>query len=95
MTVDTDQKQQEKFESATKMLCQLKQIDQPNKGHAYMDIPSMKEVFHVSSYSLLEYMGVDTDISDGVAKMRAATLLGDIVCLHQRNKNPLNYFYTK
>ena len=38
-------------------------------------------------------MGFDTDISDGVAKMRAATLLGDIVRLHQRTKNPLKYVH--
>ena len=30
-------------------------------------------------------MGIDTDISDGVAKMRAETLLGEIVRLHQRD----------
>ena len=38
-------------------------------------------------------MGFDTDISAGVAKMRAATLLGEIVCLHQHTKNPLNYIH--
>ena len=41
-----------------------------------MAIPYVEEVAHVSSYPLLEYMGFDTDISDGVAKMRSATLLG-------------------
>ena len=39
-------------------------------------------------------MGFDAYISDGVAKMRAATLLGEIVRLHQRTKNLLNYFHT-
>ena len=39
-------------------------------------------------------MGFDTDISNGVAKMRAATLLGEIFRLHQRTKNPPNYFHT-
>ena len=36
-------------------------------------------------------MDLDTDISDGVAKMRAATLLGEIVRLHQCTKNLLKY----
>ena len=45
----------------------------------------------MSSYPLIEYMGFDTDISDGVKKMRAATLLGDIVLLHQGTKNILRY----
>ena len=52
------------------------------KGHDDMAIPAVEEVVHVASYPLLEYMGFDTDISDGVAKMRTATLLGDIFCLH-------------
>ena len=39
-------------------------------------------------------MGFDTDISDGVAKSRATTILGDIVCLHQCTKNTLNYVHT-
>ena len=39
-------------------------------------------------------MGFDTDISDGVAKMSAATLLGKIVRLHQHTKNPLKYVHT-
>ena len=39
-------------------------------------------------------MGFDTDISDGVAKMRSATILGGIFRPHQRTKNPLNYFHT-
>ena len=32
-TVDIDQQYQEKVEAAANMLCQLKQRDQPNKGH--------------------------------------------------------------
>ena len=54
----------------------------------------MEEVLYVSSYPVLEYMGFDADISDGVAKMRAAALLGDIVLLHQYTKNPLKYVHT-
>ena len=58
-----------------------------------MDIPDVEEVLHVSSYPLLESMGFDTDIYDGVTKMRAATILGDIVRLHQCNKYPLKYVH--
>ena len=75
MTVDTNQQYQEKVESAANMLCQLKQRDQPNKGHDEMSIPAVEEVVRVSSYPLLEYMGFGTDISDGVAKMRKANIL--------------------
>ena len=39
-------------------------------------------------------MGFDTDISDGVTKMRAATILGDIVRLRQRTKNLMKYVHT-
>ena len=39
-------------------------------------------------------MGFDTDISGGVTEMRAATILGDIVRLHLRTKNPLKYVHT-
>ena len=39
-------------------------------------------------------MGFDTDIYDGVAKMMSATLLEDIVRIHQLTKNPLNYVHT-
>ena len=39
-------------------------------------------------------MVFDTDISDGVAKMRVATILGEIVRLHQRTKNMLKYVHT-
>ena len=76
------------------MLCKLKQGYQINKGHEEMDIPALEEVLHVSRYPLLESMGFDADISDGVAKMRAATLLGDIARLHQRTKYPLMYVHT-
>ena len=82
MTVYTDQKYQEKFEAVAKMLCQLKQIDQLNKVHDDMDIPAVDFFLNMSSYPLLESMGFDTDISDGVAKMRASTLLGEIFRLH-------------
>ena len=91
MTIDTDQKYQEKVEAAAKMLCQLKHIDHINKGHSNMDIPAVEEVLNVSSYPIIEYMGFGTDISDGVAKMMTATLLGEIFRLHQHTKNPLKY----
>ena len=39
-------------------------------------------------------MGIDTDISDGVAKMRAETLLGEIFRPHQRTKNLPKYSHT-
>ena len=71
------------------MICQRKQIYQINKGRDYMDIPAVEEFSQVSGYPLVEYMGFGTDISDGVAKMRAATLLGDIFRLCQRTNNPL------
>ena len=47
----------------------------------------------MSSYPLIEYMVFDTDIYDGVTKMRAATLLGEIVRLHQHTKDPLKYVH--
>ena len=53
MTVDTDQKHQERFEASTNTLYQLKQRDQPNKGHGDMDISDVEVVFHVSIYPLL------------------------------------------
>ena len=40
-------------------------------------------------------MGFQIYVSDGVAKMRAAILLGDIVRLHQRTKNLLKYVHIK
>ena len=94
MTVDTDQKYQEKVEAAANILCQPKQIYHINKGHDEVAIPSVEEFYHVSSYPLLESMCFDTDISDGFAKVRAATLFGEIVRLHQRTKNPLKYVLT-
>ena len=39
-------------------------------------------------------MVFDTGIYDGVKKMRASTLLGEIVRLHQRTKDPLKYVHT-
>ena len=75
MTVYTDQRYQEKDEAAANTIFQMKQIDHLNKGHDDMDVPAVEEVLHVYSYPLLEYMGFNTDISDGVKKMRAATVL--------------------
>ena len=40
-------------------------------------------------------MGLDTDIFDGVTKIRAATLLGEIFRLHQCNKNLMGCVHTK
>ena len=42
----------------------------------------MEEVAHVYSYPILESMVFDTSISDGVVKIRAATILGDIYNLY-------------
>ena len=95
MNVDKYQKYQEKVEVAANMLCQQKQRDKVNKRHEEMAIPAVEEVLSVSSYPILESMGFDTDISDGFAKMRSATLLGDIVRLHQRTTNILKYVLTK
>ena len=53
MTVDTDQKYQEKVEASSNMNCQLKQRYQINKGHDNMYIPDVEEFSRVSSYSLL------------------------------------------
>ena len=55
----------------------------------------MEEVLHVSSYPMIESMGFCTDISDGVSKLRASTLLGDIVLLRQFTKNTLKYVHTQ
>ena len=59
-----------------------------------MGISPVEEVLHVFSYPMIESMGFETDISDGVKKMRAATILGDIFCLHQHTKNMLKYVHT-
>ena len=77
------------------MLFQMKQvydwlaiaivIYHTNKGHANLDITDVEEVAHVSSYPMPEAMYFDTDISDEVAKMRAATILRYIVRLDQCN----------
>ena len=95
MTVDTYQKHQDKIEAYSNMICQLKQRDQFNKGCGEMDIQDVDEVMNVSSYPLLESMGFDTDISDGISKIRAATLLEEIVRLHQCSKNSLKYVHIK
>ena len=68
MTVDIDQKYQKKVEAAANMIFHMKQRYHINKGHEEMDIPALEEVLHVSRYPLLESMGFDADISDGVAK---------------------------
>ena len=54
MTVDTDQKYQEKVEESANMLCQLKiYIYQLNKGRGKMARPAVEEVSYASSYHLL------------------------------------------
>ena len=88
-----DQKHQENVLAAANMICQMKQRYMLNKRHDKMDEPAVEEFPHVSIYPILEYMGVDTDISDGVSKMRASTILGDIVRLHQHTKNMLRYVH--
>ena len=40
-------------------------------------------------------MGFGTDISDGVAKIRAATILEEIIRLRKRKTNPLKYVHKK
>ena len=94
MTVDTDQKYQENVKTAANIFCQLKQGDQLNKGHAEMAIPSVGKVLHVSSYPLIESMSFDTAVSGGVAKLRVATILGDIFRLIQLTKHLLKYVHT-
>ena len=84
MTLDTDQNYQERVKVAANMICQPKQRDQINKGRDDMAIPAVEDVSHVSRYPMLDSMGFDTDISDGVAKIRSATLLEEFVLLHQR-----------
>ena len=44
MTVDIDQKYQEKVEAAVSMICHLKQRYQLNKGHYKIAIPAVEEV---------------------------------------------------
>ena len=53
MTVDTYQKYQERFEASANILYQLKQRDQPNKGHGDTDISAVEVFVHVSIYPLL------------------------------------------
>ena len=93
MTVDRDQKYQEKGEAAVNMLCQLKQRYQLNKGHDKIAIPAAEEVHYVSTDPLLEYMSFGADISDRVVKIWVATLLGGIFRLHQHTKNLLKYVH--
>ena len=85
------------------MICQLKQryyqleiyiiICQIKKVHDELAIADVEKVAHVSSYPILEYIGFDTGISDEVAKMRAATLLGDIFHIHKCTKKSLKYLH--
>ena len=56
-----------------------------------MAIIDVEEVLKMSIYPLLESMGFDTGIYDGFAKLRAATILGDILRLHKFTKNILKY----
>ena len=58
MTVDTDQKYQENFKAADNVPCRLKQRDPLDKGHDEMAIPAVAGVSHVSSYPLLEFIGL-------------------------------------
>ena len=53
MAVDTDQKYQEKVETAPNMLYQPKQKYHINKGHAEIAIPAVGGVAHMSIYSIL------------------------------------------
>ena len=86
------------------MIFQMKQRDdcmtiyiiifQIKKGRDNMDISYVKKIAHVSCYIIMEYMGFDTGLYKGVAKIRVATLLGDIICLHQCTKTVMNYFHT-
>ena len=94
MTLNTDQKYQEKVEAAVKTICQLKQTDHLNKDNDKIAIPYVEEFVCVSIYPLLEYIVFDTYISDGDVKKRAATILGDIFHLHQCTKNTLKYVHT-
>ena len=83
--VDKYQQHQGKFYAAVNIIFQLKQRDdwiandiiifQLKKGPNDMAIPALEGVENLSIYLLLEYMGFNTNISDGVKKMRVATLL--------------------
>ena len=48
-----------------------------------MAILDVEEVAYMSSHLLLKYMVFDTDISDGVAKLRLVIILVCIVHHHQ------------
>ena len=56
--------------------------------HLWRNVPHVQ----LSSARIYRF---DTGISDKAAKMRAAALLGVIVCLHQRTQNPLEYVHKK
>ena len=103
MTVETDQTYQETVEETANMLCRMKQRDDHlvilflvfhiNKWYNDMSLPNLGEVTNVYRYHLLEYIGFGTGIYDRDKKMRVATLLGDILRLHQCTKNSLKYVY--
>ena len=50
------------------MISFLKQRDQLNKGHDKMAIQVVEEVSHMYNYPMIESMGFDTDMYDGVEK---------------------------
>ena len=101
MNVETNQQYQETVELYANVIFQLKQrydklsiyivLCQIKKLRNDMDLPDVEDLVHVSSYPILEYMGFDTGIYDGFAKMRAATILGDILRLHKFTENILKY----
>ena len=66
-------------------------IFQINKGHGNLAITELEEVAHVYSYTILKYIGFDTGIFDGVTKIKAATIFGDISRLHKFTKNKVMY----
>ena len=101
MNVETNQQYQETVELYANVIFQLKQrydklsiyivLCQIKKLRNDMDLPDVEDLVHVSSYPILEYMGFDTGIYDGSAKMRVATILGDILRLHKSTKNIMKY----
>ena len=105
MTVETDQKYHKTVEADANIFCQMKQRADRlafaiihfyiKKIHGGLDIQAVGGVVYVSSYPLLESMHFYAGISGGFSKMRASTILGDILRPHQCTKNPLNYVNTK
>ena len=105
MTVETDQIYHKTVDADANALFQQKKISDRlalapihfyiKKGHNDMDIQAVGEVVYMSIYHLLEPMDFDAGISSGVKKMRAATILGDILRPQQCTKNLLKYFHKK